>query len=84
MATASTTPRASVFPTSSSVRRERRALRRLWRGVEYQSFPVARGVQYVPGLDISLSFTVAAPGERVTMAWDSVDVVAPAVARLVR
>jgi hypothetical protein len=42
---------------------------------------VARGVHYVPGLDASLRFTAAAPGERVTMAWDSVYVVAPAVAQ---
>jgi hypothetical protein len=41
---------------------------------------VARGVHYVPGIDAYVRFA-AAPGGGVTMAWDSVYVVAPAVAR---
>jgi hypothetical protein len=41
---------------------------------------VARGVHYVPGLDAMLRF-YAAPSGGVTMALDSVYVVAPAVAR---
>jgi CubicO group peptidase (beta-lactamase class C family) len=50
------------------------------RGVEYQGFPVARGVHYVPGLDAYLRFAAAAGGAT-AMHWDSVYTVAPAVAR---
>jgi hypothetical protein len=67
-----------------TVRREGRRLRLLWRGVEYRGFPVARGVHHAPGLNASLRFAAAAPGGRVTRAWDSVYVVVPAVARQVR
>ncbi len=63
-----------------AVQRDGKRLRVQWRGVEYQGFPVARGVHYVPGIDAYLRFA-AAPGGGVTMAWDSVYVVAPAVAR---
>jgi CubicO group peptidase (beta-lactamase class C family) len=61
-----------------AVQRDGKLLRVLWRGVAYQGFPVARGVHYVPGIDAYVRFA-AAPGGGVTMAWDSVYVVAPAV-----
>lgn len=63
-----------------AVRREGRQLRVRLRAVEYQGFPVARGVHYVPGLDATLRFTAAAE-DGVALAWDSVFVVAPAVPR---
>lgn len=63
------------------VRSEQRRLHVRLGGVEYQGFPFARGVHYVPGLDAYLRFA-ATPAGGVEMAWDSVFVVAPAVARL--
>jgi CubicO group peptidase (beta-lactamase class C family) len=63
-----------------AVQRDGERLRVQWRGVTYQAFAVARGVHYVPGLDAMLRFS-AAPDGSVTMALDSVYVVAPAVAR---
>jgi CubicO group peptidase (beta-lactamase class C family) len=63
-----------------AVQRDGRRLRVQWRGVAYTGFAVARGVHYVPGLDANLRFT-ATPGGGTTLAWDSVYVVAPAVAR---
>jgi hypothetical protein len=63
-----------------AVQRDRERLRVQWRGVTYQAFAVARGVHNVPGLDATLRFS-AAPDGSVTMALDSVYVVAPAVAR---
>ena len=50
------------------------------RGVEYEAFGVGRGAHYVPGLDAYLRF-MSAPDGRVLLAWDSVYVVAPSVAR---
>lgn len=63
-----------------AVQRADKLLRVRVRGVEYQGFPVARGVHYVPGLDAYLRFA-AAPTGATTMHWDSVYTVAPAVAR---
>ena len=64
-----------------AVRREGAQLRLGLRGVEYQGFPVARGVYYVPGLDAHLRFA-STPQGQVTLAWDSVFVVVPSAARL--
>jgi len=63
-----------------TVRRAEPRLRVELRSVEYQGFPVARGVHYVPGLDANLRFA-AAPGGATTMHWDSVYHVAPSVPR---
>ena len=63
-----------------AVRREGQQLRVRLRGVEYQGFPVASGVHYVPGLDAYLRFA-AAPQGQVALAWDSVFSVAPRVMR---
>lgn len=54
-----------------TVRREGAQLRVRLGGVEYQGFPVARGVHYVPGLDVYLRFAAAPPGA-VTLSWDAV------------
>jgi CubicO group peptidase (beta-lactamase class C family) len=50
------------------------------RGVEYQGFPVARGVHYVPGLDAYLRFA-SVPQGQVSMSWDSVFVAVPSSVR---
>lgn len=80
---------ASIDPTGRyavpqvgdvAVQRAEPRLRVQLRGVEYQGFPVARGVHYVPGLDAYLRFA-AAPGGATTMHWSSVFTVAPALAR---
>ncbi len=63
-----------------TVRREGPQLRVQLRGVEYQGFPVARGVHYVPGLDAYLRFA-AAPQGSVTLSWDSVFVAVPSSVR---
>jgi hypothetical protein len=49
-------------------------------GLSLKGIAVARGVHDAPGLDAMLRFS-AAPDGSVTMALDSVYVVAPAVAR---
>lgn len=63
-----------------TVRREGRQLRLRHRGVEYQGFPVARGVHYVPGLDAYLRFAKGPQGP-VTLSWDSVFVAVPSSVR---
>jgi len=63
-----------------AVRRDGKRLLIRLREVEYDAFPVARGVHYVPGLDAYLRFATSSNGT-VFLAWDSVFVVAPAVAR---
>jgi CubicO group peptidase (beta-lactamase class C family) len=63
-----------------TVQRAEQRLRVRLHGVDYQGFPVARGVHYVPGIDAYLSFA-AAPGGATTLRWDSVYTVAPAVPR---
>ena len=62
-----------------TVRREGPQLRVGLRGVEYQGFPVARGVHYVPGLDANLRFA-ATPQGPVMLSWESVFVAAASVA----
>ena len=49
--------------------------------VEYDAFPLGDNVQFVPGLDAYLRFSLGADG-RVTLSWDSVFAVATAVPRL--
>jgi CubicO group peptidase (beta-lactamase class C family) len=63
-----------------AVHRDGPLLRVRLRGVDYQGFPVARGVHYVPGIDAYLRFA-AAPGGAPVMHWDSVYSVAPVVPR---
>ncbi|MES2715226.1 MAG: serine hydrolase domain-containing protein [Pseudomonadota bacterium] len=64
------------------LRREGPQLRLRLQGVEYQGFPVARGVHYVPGLDVYLRFA-ATPQGLVSLGWDSVFVQVPSAPRLV-
>ena len=64
-----------------AVRREGAQLRLGLRGVEYQGFPVARGVHCAPGLGAHLRFA-STPQGRVTLARDSVFVVVPSAAKL--
>lgn len=63
-----------------AVRRDGKRLLVRLRELEYDAFPVARGVHYIPGLDAYLRFTNA-PDGTVFLSWDSVFVVAPSVAR---
>jgi CubicO group peptidase (beta-lactamase class C family) len=63
-----------------TLQRAERQLRVRLRGVEYQGFPVARGVHYVPGIDAYLSFA-SGPGGATAMRWDSVYTFAPVVPR---
>ncbi|MFN0178562.1 MAG: serine hydrolase domain-containing protein [Gemmatimonadales bacterium] len=51
------------------------------RGVDYDAFPVAPGVRYLPGLDGYLRFA-RAPNGQITLSWDSVFIVAASVARV--
>jgi CubicO group peptidase (beta-lactamase class C family) len=63
-----------------AVRRDGKRLLVQLREVEYDAFPVARGVHYVPGLDAFVRFA-SAPEGMVFLSWDSVFVKAPAVPR---
>jgi CubicO group peptidase (beta-lactamase class C family) len=64
-----------------TVRHDGQQLRVRLHGVEYQGFPVARGVHYVPGLDAHLRFASVAQGQ-VSMSWDSVFVTVPSSVRV--
>lgn len=63
-----------------SVVREGEQLRVRLRSVDYQGFPVARGVHYVPGLDAYLRFA-SAPLGQVVLSWDSVFAAVPSTLR---
>lgn len=63
-----------------TVRREGQQLRVHLHRVEYQGFPVARGVHYVPGLDAYLRFAPAPQGQ-MSLSWDSVFVAVPSSVR---
>lgn len=63
-----------------SVRRDGQQLRVRLNGVEYQGFPVARGVHYVPGVDAFLRFA-SVPQGQIHLSWDSVLVAVPSSVR---
>lgn len=63
-----------------SVQRDGQQLHVRHRGVQYQGFPVARGVHDVPGLDACLRFSSTAQAQA-ALSWDSVFVAVPSVAR---
>ena len=63
-----------------SVQRDGQQLHVRHRGVQYQGFPVARGVHDVPGLDACLRFSSTAQAPA-ALSWDSVFVAVPSVAR---
>ncbi|WP_088280514.1 serine hydrolase [Ideonella sp. A 288] len=63
------------------VHRDGQQLRVRHRRVDYQGFPVARGVYYVPGLDAYLRFA-ADPQGQATLTWDAVFLAGPPTARI--
>lgn len=63
------------------VHRDGQQLRVHHRRVDYQGFPVARGVYYVPGLDAYLRFAMDSQGQA-TLSWDAVFLTGPPLARV--